>query len=1148
MKKYLISVLLGTTCALPVWAEGHDAGDVLIVPRGENTEPESLARNKNEGFAISINGVPMQGNDDRVEDKARRVDEALARMDLQVRFDGLDVTPRLDFEVMDDRETFAAGDRVRVRSVLNYPAFVTRGEVRIIDLAAPGGPTTVAVVPIAPNGAATLAVPAGENLVVTHRVYDSRGRYDETAPRALNSDRRASERDGNEDGRDTAIRRRIPITGGSVTVNGEGLPPNSTVSTLNERVRTDSRGAFVLQRILPPGDYAVGIRAANGADLIRGVRVPESDWFYVGTGDLTFGRRSGDLYGSDTYARGRISGFVDGRRASGTRITASVDTGEEDLEDIFRRLDERDPRSTLRRIDPTDLYPTYGDDSTRVEAAPTSGRFFLRVERDGNFLQWGDTEVSLDGGTYLRNERELYGASGQWQSADQTSFGEPRISLSGYAAQPDQVPQRDVFQATGGTIFFLRRQDIAIGTERITVQVRDGTSGRVLSTETLEYGTDYRINYFQGVVTLNRPLSASVESDGVVISEPGGDQDITLSVQYEYTPLTGDVDTFSLGARAETWVSERLRLGVTGTREETVADTQNALGFDLRYRLSDESYVALDVAQTDGPGFGSSLSSDGGLVFDTEDGADGKGQAVRLEAHATLGDLGFSGEGAVGAYAERRSEGFSTLDYQVTDSTGDETLWGFYANVEASERLTWQAVYDDYTNDAGAHERVGEFSVEIARGSNSTLAFGVEHTDKTRGTDAGRRTDLGLRWTRTLSEENAFYVFAQGTVDRSGLDRNDRIGFGGSVALNEQLRFEGELSVGALGTGAQVLLSHDDGNGSRRYAGYDLTPGRTLSGVSLNGRDRGKFILGGEREVNERVSYFSENSYDVFGSHRSLTNTFGVNYDPSGSSSYTVSLTAGTVRDAINGDFDRTAITLGYRHKTETTNAGARLEFRDDDGVIGATDRDTQTIALSTDYARKYDEERRLRLSFDATTSDTNGLTNDGDYVDLHVGYAFRPIRSDRLNLLASYRFLYDTYGQQVDEFDISGPVQRSHIVSLDTIYEYSERLEFGGKIGARLTDSAASASVPLTENNAVLAIANARWHVVHRWDALFELRALDLQSADQLEAGGLAAVYRHFGDNWKVGVGYNFSEFSDDLADLTLNDRGVFLNLVAKF
>nr|WP_234827237.1 hypothetical protein [Sinorhizobium meliloti] len=56
------------------------------------------------------------------------------------------------------------------------------------------------------------------------------------------------------------------------------------------------------------------------------------------------------------------------------------------------------------------------------------------------------------------------------------------------------------------------------------------------------------------------------------------------------------------------------------------------------------------------------------------------------------------------------------------------------------------------------------------------------------------------------------------------------------------------------------------------------------------------------------------------------------------------------------------------------------------------------------------------------------------------------------------------------------------------------------------------------------------------------------MPEADTTDYGALAAVYRHVGENFKVGVGYNFGRFSDDLRDLTLNDEGVFLNMVGKF
>ena len=70
---------------------------------------------------------------------------------------------------------------------------------------------------------------------------------------------------------------------------------------------------------------------------------------------------------------------------------------------------------------------------------------------------------------------------------------------------------------------------------------------------------------------------------------------------------------------------------------------------------------------------------------------------------------------------------------------------------------------------------------------------------------------------------------------------------------------------------------------------------------------------------------------------------------------------------------------------------------------------------------------------------------------------------------------------------------------------------------------------------------------MVHKWDALLELRQLTAQDAGT-QTGVVGAVYRHVGDNFKVGLGYNQGRFSDDLSDVTYNDKGVFLNLVGKF
>lgn len=50
------------------------------------------------------------------------------------------------------------------------------------------------------------------------------------------------------------------------------------------------------------------------------------------------------------------------------------------------------------------------------------------------------------------------------------------------------------------------------------------------------------------------------------------------------------------------------------------------------------------------------------------------------------------------------------------------------------------------------------------------------------------------------------------------------------------------------------------------------------------------------------------------------------------------------------------------------------------------------------------------------------------------------------------------------------------------------------------------------------------------------------------LAIGPVLRVYRSFGEHAKLGLAYNFGDFSDDLRDTSLDDDGFFLSLQAKF
>ncbi|MFS4439130.1 hypothetical protein ACMA5I_13015 [Paracoccaceae bacterium GXU_MW_L88] len=1139
---------------LPDGCDRANGGTVVTMPAEPNSEwDQGGAPDTGVGFQIVIDGQPLIG-DERVEDSIRQTDLALADADIQIRFDGLGAKPRLDMQRSEATREMVAGDTVTFTSQLNYPAYVTRGEIRVIDRAGIGSEgKLLAVVPVDPNGQATITVPEGGRVVAVHRVYDAEGRYDETMdiPLSLSDSRNLAE--GVEEGSDAATRRAIPVRGGAVTVSGENVAPGGTVYTLGEAVAPAPEGDFVMQRILPVGAHAIDVRVVGPSQDLsfsRDIEIPRYDIFYTALTDVTIGLNEEEDGDTDTYTRGRLAFYVNGYTADGTEFTIAADTQEDDVQDLFSEFDEKDPSSLLDRIDPNEFYPTYGDGSSIVEDAPTQGKFYLRVEKDRNYFIWGNSQAELSNTEYLRNERVLYGANAHWESQRQTSFGEPRAQFTLYAARPDNLPQRDVLRGTGGSIYFLSRQDITRGSEVVTVELRDSTTGRVIDRRQLRPGIDYEVNHLQGSVRLAQPLSAWA-GEGVVVTNPGGDSEVNLVVQYEYTPVDLSVDGSSLGGRAEAWLTDSVRVGVSGQHDDTGLADQEAYGGDIHFRLGARSFIEAEYARSEGPGYGYRSSLDGGLIYDTTDSEDGTGDALRVDAEIDLQEVGLTTEGVVTAYYEDREEGFTSLDYTV--STG-ERLWGFEADIRSSERLTWRGYYDTVRDDEDRREEEGGFEALYDMDGTNKWAFGIEHVRRETLRESGKRTDVALRYTRVVSEDLSFSLLGQTTVSHDGLSRNNRVGLGVERDFGNGWTLAGEISDGTLGTGADVLASYEREDGSSLYFGYELDPDAFDRRGSFNSlsENKGRFVVGGRRNVNDRTTMYAENTYEVFSDRDTLTSTYGVDYQANDFLTYSLGFDIGQIEDDESGDFKRRAVSLGAKYQDDKLTASGRIEYRrerDDDDRPMTLDRDADTLLISMKADYDIDESRTLLGYFDYADTDTDESSiRDGRLTDVVLGFALRPVTNDRLNMLFKYRYLYDMYGQTVDGTDSRGPRQESHVFTLDAEYDLTEKWALGGKIGGRWSEAASTSSDDFYENDAWLVVANARYHIVHNWDVLLEARALHQEQADTTDSGFLAAGYRHFGNNFKVGAGYNFGKFSDDLTDLTLDDQGVFLNAIAKF
>jgi hypothetical protein len=146
---------------------------------------------------------------------------------------------------------------------------------------------------------------------------------------------------------------------------------------------------------------------------------------------------------------------------------------------------------------------------------------------------------------------------------------------------------------------------------------------------------------------------------------------------------------------------------------------------------------------------------------------------------------------------------------------------------------------------------------------------------------------------------------------------------------------------------------------------------------------------------------------------------------------------------------------------------------------------------------------------------------------------AYRPVKNDRLSLLGKFSYLYDlsSLGQDsLTEYD-----QRSLIFSLEGIYRLDHNWEVAGKLAHR-------------KGEARIARDSGPWFNSTADFASVEYRYLTVDQNDSDRHGWLVGVDRHVNENFRIGLGYNFTSFSDNLADLDYDHKGWFLNLTGTY
>jgi len=338
---------------------------------------------------ITVDGKPIDDKDRSSSDVQRCTDAALDAANIRFGFDTLESKARL--AVAADPVAVAVSDQavgppasvVRFRMYNNYASFIARAEIRIFEPPQSRQAVPLAIIAMDAVGFAEwqptadmLTAPTRE-LKYLLRAYDTKGNFDETDARPLWLYREpspgvAATGDAVPPGLLAAYgesdleRQRIPLSGGTVKVQGAGIPAGYTVWVAGRQVPVDPQGNFAAEEILPSGTHTVEVAvldaAGSGSLYLRDLEFKRKDLFYVGVADLTVAenRASGPvdllqgdnpLQPYDSTLTGRLAFFVNGQISQYWRVTASADTREGPVKDLFTNFLDKSPDSLFRRID-----------------------------------------------------------------------------------------------------------------------------------------------------------------------------------------------------------------------------------------------------------------------------------------------------------------------------------------------------------------------------------------------------------------------------------------------------------------------------------------------------------------------------------------------------------------------------------------------------------------------------------------------------------------------------------------------------------------------------------------------------------------------------------------------------------------------------
>jgi hypothetical protein len=395
---------------------------------------------------------------------------------------------------------------------------------------------------------------------------------------------------------------------------------------------------------------------------------------------------------------------------------------------------------------------------------------------------------------------------------------------------------------------------------------------------------------------------------------------------------------------------------------------------------------------------------------------------------------------------------------------------------------------------------------------------------------------VGVRLTKAVDDDLRIFASAQTTLSDTPMSTlDDMLGAGFSYRATDKLDVSGEYFSDGDRSGSRFGLGWRHRENSTSYINYVTEAGPLArSGVTLGQRTA----------ITDRLRVYSEHRFDRSAKTNVEGDSYGIAFDFTEQWTLEADLLASDdSRGSVNTARD--AFSLGSRYRADGINMVNRIELRQEEAA-GSIEREQWVITNRLNMVVSNDWRLLVKADF-AETDNKFSSVMDARYGEFDLGFAYRPADNNRFNGLAMVSYLYD-----LDPSDQTGGLymdEKGVIVSLEGVYQLTERFKIGAKYADKQSEIRIDrAQGDFIEANTTLGIIRGRYHLVNKLDALVEYRRLEVKEFNDRRQGWLLGIDVQVSDNVSIGVGYNFTDFNDNLTQLSYESKGWFINTSAYF